>query len=156
MPAVPAEPLPQAASGPARPGLASQIVEAAAARSAAPGFPGDRLARIRTAAARLAPDRSPSGDLRQAALMVERQAQVDLEVPTASAVPGVSLVKLVIKKLMIWYLRFLGHQITSLGQATARFGLAVATRVDGVEAEVAVLEERVSRLEAALSEPRGQ
>lgn len=136
--------------------LRQEIADAAAVRSRAPDFPSERLARIRTAAGRLAPDHAPAGDLRQAALLLERQAVVDLEVPTASAVPGVALVKLVLKKLMIWYLRFLGHQITALGQATSRFGLAVAARVDGVEADVAVLEERVSRLEATLSEPAGQ
>lgn len=136
--------------------LRQQIADAAAARSRAAGFPSERLARIRTAAARLAPDHAPTGDLRQAALLLERQAVVDLEVPTASAVPGVALVKLVLKKLMIWYLRFLGHQITSLGQATARFGLAVAARVDSVEADVAALQERVSRLEASHTEPARQ
>ncbi|MBW3555895.1 MAG: hypothetical protein KY454_03045 [Actinobacteria bacterium] len=153
---MPPDPSPQAAPVLPRPELRAEIVEAAAARSAECGFPSEQLARIRTAAARLSPDQSPAGDLRQAALLLERQAVLDLEVPTASVVPGVALIKLVLKKLMIWYLRFLGHQITSLGQATARFGLAVASRVDGVEAEVAVLQERVSRLEASLSEPARQ
>lgn len=136
--------------------LRREIAAAADDRSRSPGFPSERLARIRTAAARLAPDQARAGDLRQAALLLERQAVLDLEVPTASTVPGAGLVKLVLKKLMIWYLRFLGHQITSLGQATARFGLAVAARVDRVEADVEVLQERVSRLEASLAEPTRQ
>ena len=153
---MPADPTPRAASPLPRSELRREIAAAAAGRSRSPGFPTERLARIRTAAARLAPDQARAGDLRQAALLLERQAVVDLEVPTASTVPGAALVKLVLKKLMIWYLRFLGHQITSLGQATARFGLAVAARVDRVEADVETLQERVSRLEASLSEPTRQ
>ena len=50
--------------------------------------------------------------------------------------------------MLVWYLRYLGHQISSFGQATARFGVTVANRVDELEAEVADLRERVARLEA--------
>lgn len=95
-----------------------------------------------------------SDDLRSAALFLERQATIDLQVPTSSRLPGVSLVKRVLKKLMIWYLRFLGHQISVFGQATARFGVMVANRVDGVDSDIAELQQRVSRLEAAIDPPR--
>jgi hypothetical protein len=128
--------------------LADEVVAAAAAREADPAFPAARLARIRAAAARLAASEYRPDDLRHAALLLERQATLDLQVPTASRVPGVSQVKRVLKALMIWYLRFLGHQITAFGQATARFGVTVANRVDAVEADVADLEARVARLEA--------
>ena len=128
--------------------LADEVAAAAAAREAEDGFPADRLARIRAAAARLAASEFRPDDLRHAALLLERQATVDLEVPTASRVPGVALVKAALKRAMIWYLRFLGHQITAFGHATARFGVTVANRVDAVEADVADLEARVARLEA--------
>ena len=62
-------------------------------------------------------------------------------------VPGVHLVKQVLKKLMIWYLRFLAVQISAFGQATARFGVTVASRIDELESEVAELRERVAKLE---------
>jgi hypothetical protein len=130
-----------------RAALAAEIVEAAAARAEAPDFPTTSIARIRAAAGRLAASEFRPDDLRHAALLLERQATIDLEVPTASRVPGVSLVKRSLKKLMIWYLRFLGHQISSFGQATARFGVTVSNRVDELEAEVAELRERVARLE---------
>ena len=48
---------------------------------------------------------------------------------------------------MIWYLRFLGHQISAFGQATARFGVTVANRVDTLDADVAELRSRVEALE---------
>jgi hypothetical protein len=130
-----------------RAGLAREVADAAAAREAESAFPEARIARIRAAAGRLAASEFRPDDLRHAALLLERQATLDLQVPTASRVPGVALVKRALKKLMIWYLRFLGHQITSFGQATARFGVTVANRVDGLEDEVAELRKRVERLE---------
>ena len=130
-----------------RAGLAAEIAEAAAARAGAPEFPVSKIARIRAAAGRLAASEFRPDDLRHAALLLERQATIDLEVPTASRVPGVALVKQSLKKLMIWYLRYLGHQMSSFGQATARFGVTVANRVDELEAEVADLRARVARLE---------
>jgi hypothetical protein len=131
-----------------RAALAKDIVAAARARADDEGFPAEKVQRIRAAAGRLAASEFRPDDLRHAALLLERQATIDLQVPTASRVPGVSLVKRTLKQLMIWYLRFLGHQITAFGQATARFGVTVANRVDGLEAEVADLRDRVARLEA--------
>ncbi|HVM10397.1 MAG TPA: hypothetical protein VM345_18200 [Acidimicrobiales bacterium] len=139
MPAT-AQPVPRAE-------LAGEIARAAQERAAAPDFPAARIARIRNAAAKLGATTVEPGDIRHAALLLERQANVDLQVPTASRVPGVSLVKRVLKKLMIWYLRFLAAQVTAFGQATARFGVTVASRIDELEAEVADLRDRVARLE---------
>ena len=131
--------------------LAQEIADAARARSEDdPDFPTRRVERIRAAAARLAASEFRPDDLRHGALLLERQATIDLQVPTASRVPGVSLVKRVLKQLMIWYLRFLGHQISAFGQATARFGVTVANRVDTLDAEVADLKGRVDALEARL------
>lgn len=135
------EPLPRAA-------LAAEIASAAATRAAAPDFPVARVARIRASASRMAASEFRPDDIRHAALLLERQATLDLHVPTASRVPGVVLVKRALKQLMIWYLRFLGAQISAFGQATARFGVTVANRVDSLDREVAELTERVERLEA--------
>lgn len=127
--------------------LAAEIAAAAASRAADADFPTATIGRIRAAAGRLAASEFRPDDLRHGALLLERQATIDLQVPTASRVPGVSLVKGTLKKLMIWYLRYLGHQISAFGQATARFGVTVANRVDALDAEVADLRERVARLE---------
>lgn len=128
--------------------LAEVIAATAAERAAAPNFPAKRISRIRAAGARLAASEFRPDDLRHGALLLERQATIDLEVPTASRIPGVSLFKRSAKLLMIWYLRFLAHQISAFGQATARFGVTVANRIEGVEADLADLTERVARLEA--------
>lgn len=135
-----------------RAALADEIAAAAAQRAATADFPAARVQRIRAAAGRLAASEFRPDDLRHGALLLERQATIDLQVPTASRVPGVSLVKRVLKALMIWYLRFLGHQISAFGQATARFGVTVANRVDGLDADVADLRARVEALESRLGE----
>ncbi len=130
-----------------RAALAAEIAAAAETKAAAADFPADRVQRIRAAASRLGAGDFRPDDLRHGALLLERQATVDLQVPTASRVPGASLVKRVLKKSMIWYLRFLGHQISAFGQATARFGVTVANRVDALDDDVADLRRRVEALE---------
>jgi hypothetical protein len=137
-----------------RAALADEIASAAKARSAGAGFPASKVDRIRAAAGRLAASEFRPDDLRHGALLLERQATVDLQVPTASRVPGVSLVKRVLKALMIWYLRFLAHQISAFGQATARFGVTVANRVDALDGDVAELRRRVEALETLEAERR--
>ncbi|MDQ3108030.1 MAG: hypothetical protein M3Q68_09535 [Actinomycetota bacterium] len=133
--------------------LFDEISAAAAARAAVPDFPTTKVQRIRAAALGFAAGDYRPHDLRHSALLLERQATIDLQVPTASRVPGLTFVKRVIKKLMMWYLRFLGHQISAFGLATARFGVTVANRMDTVDAEVAELQARVGALEARLDDP---
>ena len=130
-----------------RASLADEIAAAAAARAEEADFPMTKVQRFRAAAGRMAASEFRPDDLRHGALLLERQANIDLQVPTASRVPGVSLLKRVLKKLMIWYLRFLGHQISAFGQATARFGVTVANRVDSLDSDVAELRTRVEALE---------
>jgi len=130
-----------------RASLAEEIAAAAAARAESADFPATKVQRFRAAASRLAASEFRPDDLRHGALLLERSATIDLQVPTASRVPGVSLFKRALKKLMIWYLRFLGHQISAFGQATARFGVTVANRVDALDADVAELRDRVEALE---------
>ena len=122
-------------------------------------FPVAYLARVRAAAARLSVTEGGRDDVRSAALLLEQQAVIDLEVPVASRTLPQRLVKQMVRKLIGWYVRFLGHQVGILGQATARLGLSVAERLDRMEAEhtaertamaaeIARLSARVAELEA--------
>jgi len=142
------------------PGTLADEVSAEAARLAAePAFPAAYLARVRTAATRLSVTEGGHGDVRSAALLLEQQAVIDAEVPVASRTRPQRLLKLVIRKLIGWYMRFLGHQVSLMGQAAARFGLVVADRLDRLEAdqgaeraamvaEIDALKARVADLEA--------
>ena len=115
--------------------LAAELSAEAARLAAGEGFPAGYLARVRTAAARLAVTEGGRDDVRSAALLLEQQAVIDADVPVASRTPPQRFVNLVIRKLIGWYVRFLGHQVSLMGQASARFGLVVADRLDELEAE---------------------
>jgi hypothetical protein len=139
--------------------LTDEVRVEAARMAAEPGFPAAYLARIRTAAGRLAVTEGDRDDVRTAALLLEQQAAIDVEAPVASRSLPQRLVKQVVRKFVGWYVRFLGHQVGVLGQAAARLGLVVAERLDRMEAEhsaeraamagrIAALEARVAELEA--------
>jgi hypothetical protein len=142
--------------------MAEEVRAEAERLAAEPAFPAGYLARVRTAAARFAVTEGGQDDVRTAALLLEQQAVIDVEGPVASRTLPQRLVKLVVRKLVGWYVRFLGHQVGILGQATARFALIVAERLDRIEAaqsaeraamaaEIAALQARVAELEARSS-----
>jgi hypothetical protein len=139
--------------------LAGEVVAEADRLAAEPGFPATYLARVRLAAARLAVTEGVRDDVRSAALLLEQQAVIDVDPPVASRALPQRLVKQAVRKLIGWYVRFLGHQVGVLGQASARLGMAVAERLDRMEAEqsaeravmaaeIAALSARVAELEA--------
>jgi hypothetical protein len=139
--------------------LADEVRAEAGRLAAEPGFPAPYLARVRTAAARLAVTEGVRDDVRSAALLLEQQAVIDVEVPVASRTLPQRLVKQGVRKFIGWYVRYLGNQVGILGQATARLGLVVAERLDRMEAEqaaeralmaaeIAALSTRVAELEA--------
>src|SRR5437764_9734216 len=99
--------------------LANEVLAEAGRVAAGPGFPAGYLARVRTSAARLAVTQGGGDDVRSAALLLEQQAAIDVEAPVASRALPQRLLKQVVRKLIGWYVRFLGHQVGVLGQAAA-------------------------------------
>jgi hypothetical protein len=141
--------------------VAAQVAAEARALEAEPGFPRPFVERVRAATGWLGVADPAPDDVRHAALLLHRQAAVDLEPPMAARDPLRRAVKQLVRRLVGWYVRFLGVQVGALGQATARLGLAVATRTEGLQAaqaadraelqgELETLRARVARLEAAL------
>jgi hypothetical protein len=127
-------------------------VEAAAARleREAPGY----LERVRRATMRLAARPGTLGDPRIALDALGEVTTVNVDVPTASRRRPVRVIKVVIRRLLGWYLRYLGDQVTVLGQAVARLGAALVERTEQLGDETAKLQrdvnglaERVERLE---------
>ena len=126
-----------------------------------PSFPRPYVEQVRAAVGWLGAGDSGPDDVRHAALLLSRQAQIDLEPPMAATGRARRLVKYLVRRLVGWYVRFLGQQVSALGQASSRLGLAVAGRVERLEAdqasdrqeildELAVLRARVAELEARL------
>lgn len=145
----------------------SEVSARAEALAAEAGFPAGYVDEVRAAVGWLAAD--PEGaeagsgrpDVRRAALILDRQAAVNLEPPMAARDLPRRLLKQLVRRVVGWYVRFLGQQVAALGQASSRLGLAVASRIEQLEAgqaaehaalraEVASLSERVARLESQL------
>lgn len=144
------------AAGDGAAGAVREAVARAARLEAEAEFPRRYVDHVRAATGWLGVAPSGAGDVRSAALFLDRQAAIDLEPPMGARGRGRRLVKLGVRRLLGWYVRFLGQQVAALGQGAARLGFATAGRLEALEAdraaleeEVAALRERVARLEAA-------
>lgn len=137
---------------PSEPAGSSAAVLEAAARieQLAPGY----LDQVRQASGRLARHGSDFDHVRSLVADVNDAAQIDVEVPTRSRLRAGRVLKTAIKRLVGWYLRYLGDQVAQLGEAVVRLGDAVAERSETIEGrtkrlelDLATLEGRVARLE---------
>ena len=138
--------------------VVGEIAAAASARAAAPDYPAAFVAQARAAASRLSAVEVAPDDIRATLLLLEQRVDIDPVVPVASSRQPVWVVKTLLRKLMLWYMRYLADQVTVAGQAVTRFGAAVAARVEQLEAQseadrrrhdqsIADLDARVRRLE---------
>jgi len=136
--------------------VTEQVRAEAERLTAAADFPAPYVSRVRAAAGRLAVTEGDRDDVRSAALLLEQQAVIDVEAPVASRTLPQRVVKLLVRKLVGWYVRFLGHQVGILGQATGRFAMVVAERLDRLEAdqtaERAAMSDRIAALEGRVAE----
>lgn len=114
----------------------------------------EQLDRIRAATTRLAARELDPGDPRAALALLESHVEIDVEVPTGSRLWGVAFVKRAVKRLVGWYLRYVGHQVTLAGQAMVRLGGTLVDRTESLDRAVTAnrraledLDARVERLE---------
>ena len=144
------------APGKAGLGLAGEIVESAQELEGSADFPGDYVRQVRSATGALGVSAAGDDPVRQAALLLEYQAAVDIEAPVRDPRRSRRLVKGVIRKLIGWYIRFLGDQINVVGRTAARLGLATAERLERLDADHAALRAEVNgelaRLRARVAE----
>jgi hypothetical protein len=126
--------------------------EEARLAAVAPGY----LSRVREAARRLAIRHDDGTDIRAALSAIDYLAVIDLDAPTASRIPFARLVKAAVKRLVAWYLRYFGRQLTAFGQAVANLGGILVERTEHLDEEteslkgdLAALARRVDRLEKA-------
>lgn len=124
---------------------------AAAARleEIAPGY----LDRVRSRAAELAVPKTQAQRARRSVDLVMRSARVDPRPPVSSRRRSGRVVKRVVGSLTRFYVAFLAEQVIDLGESTALMGSALCDYIEGLEAEVAALQERVGRLEQAQGPP---
>jgi hypothetical protein len=97
-------------------------------------------------------------DIREAVQAVKDLATFDIDVPTASNRREGELIKTTIKRLTLWYMRYLAGQLNAFGASVLRLGDTIAARTERLEsgtdelaARVGAVEERLRRLEAGLA-----
>jgi hypothetical protein len=106
--------------------------------SVAPGY----LLRVRAATDRLSQRASAVAAL----AAVEELSEIDLDAPTTSRYALVQRVKAGVKKLVWWYLRYIGEQTAAFGQAVTHLGQLILDRTERQEDRTAQLERKVAAL----------
>ena len=107
------------------------------ALQAAPSFPAAYAARVREAVRRLDPFPPTPMDVPQALALVAHQARIDVDAPLRTRRRGARAVKIAIKRATAWYLGYLADQVGDLGQSLVHLGVALAERVEAVQAQLA-------------------
>ncbi|MGE0879764.1 MAG: hypothetical protein AB7L13_18230 [Acidimicrobiia bacterium] len=93
--------------------------------------------------AQYAPPAAVGDDMAVVLDRAERASFIDVDVPTASNLPGVPFVKGVLRKLMAWYLRYVTQQVSALGGMLVRAMKALNGRVARLEEAVPAASPRV-------------
>jgi hypothetical protein len=128
-----------------------ESLDAAAARleEIAPGY----LERIRKRAAGMGVPRTPTERARRSIDLVVEAARINPNAPLVSRRRSGRFLKRVVGSLARFYVVFVADQVTDLGESASWMGSALCDYVDGLEAEVVALRERVTRLEAGQGRP---
>lgn len=113
------------------------------------------LEKVRMASRRFRAGVVGAPDLHHVVSAVRDVANFDVEVPTASQHREWELVKVGVKRLSVWYMRYLAEQLNNFGNNVTRLGDALVARTEALEraddelaARVGAAEERLARLEA--------
>jgi hypothetical protein len=119
------------------------------------------IEKVRQTTNRLGAQETAPEDLGGAVQAVRNVATFDVEVPVASRRRELELVKTGVKRLSVWYMRYLAEQLNAFGKSVSDLGDALAKRTDAlasVSDDLAVrlgaVEERLKRLEKATAAPK--
>ena len=111
-----------------------EIDEEVATRRASGDFPPGMERDLDLIFARFAPAMTSGDDLDALIEQADRGAFVDVDVPTGSKLPAVSVVKKVLRKLMSWYLRYVTQQVSVFASSTVGALRLIGKRVEALEA----------------------
>jgi hypothetical protein len=105
-----------------------------ARRRAAGEYPPGLERELDALLARHAPDRVVDAPIDELLARAEVAALLDVDVPTASGVPGGAPAKRALRRLMAWFLTYLAQQVTASSRATLAVLEALARKVEALEA----------------------
>src|SRR5579862_1602968 len=98
--------------------------------------PGDLvyIEKVRQAMRRLSSQGPEPEDVAQAIQAVRDRSNFDVEVPTASRRREFEMVKSGVKRLSVWYMRYLAAQLNGFADSVSQLGEALAARTQKLEA----------------------
>ncbi len=110
-----------------------EIEEEVRARRASGAFPPGLERDLDLIFARFAPAAASGDDLDAVLAAADRASFIDVDVPTASNLPGFAPVKRGLRKLMEWYLGYLAHQVSELATSSVAGLKLLGARVKALE-----------------------
>lgn len=118
------------------------------------------IEKVRQTTRRLSAREPAPEDLSGAVQAVRNVATFDVEVPVASRRRELELVKTGVKRLSVWYMRYLAEQLNAFGKSVSDLGDALVKRTESLEStsddlavRLGAVEERLKRLERVPNAP---
>jgi hypothetical protein len=119
------------------------------------------IEKVRQVTRRLSAREPAPEDLGGAVEAVRNLATFDVEVPVTSRRRELELVKTGVKRLSVWYMRYLAEQLNAFGKSVTDLGDALAKRTealtsvtDDLAVRLGAVEERLKRLEPGAMTPK--
>lgn len=130
-----------------------EIDQEVAARRAAGDFPPGLERDLDLVFARFAPSAASGDDLEGMLEAADRNAFIDLDVPTGSRLWPLVPVKRVLRKLMAWYLRYVTQQVSAFATSVVAALKVLSRRVDELETSIPGANPRVLDTVAGMRPP---
>ncbi|MEO6121623.1 MAG: hypothetical protein ABIW46_06550 [Acidimicrobiales bacterium] len=119
------------------PALLAEIDEEVARRRASGELPADFERELDLVFARFAPVHAIGDDFAQVLERAENSTFIDVLAPTGSSLPMVPHVKRVVRKAVLWELRYVAQQVSAFANASVRALRLLGARVDELEGAAA-------------------